>query len=330
LRSWGYKLVGLLVSVVFLYLAVRRVDLMEALRVLGSLNPLWLLAGVFVYLALALPVRAQRWRLLLARQKALSLGEVLVPTYVGYMANNVLPARTGELYRAHFLGRRAGTSRSGAAASIVVERAFDGLVLVALMLVLILLFPQSRILGWAALVTALVFLALAAGILVYGLATEGADRLVDRVLELLPGRLGRAVGPRLKLFMGGLRGASSAAGVLAVVLLTVGAWTLEACAVALVLGAVGISLTFGGFLLVYSLSALAVTLPSGPGSIGPYQYAFVLGLGAFGVSEEVALAASVAVQLGLFGPLVAVGLVLLLVEQTRAGPPSPGSPRPEA
>src|SRR5918997_4135927 len=132
MRFRPYGLAGLLVSVLFVYLAVRKVDLLESLRVLGSLDPRWLFAGMLVYLLLALPIRGLRWRLILREQKPLSLKEIMVPIYVGYMANYVLPARVGELYRAHFLGRRARMSRSGAVASIVIERTFDGLMLVAM------------------------------------------------------------------------------------------------------------------------------------------------------------------------------------------------------
>ena len=125
MRFRPYGLAGLLVSVLFVYLAVRKVDLLESLRVLGSLDLRWIVAGMLVYLLIALPIRGLRWRLILREQKLLSLKEILAPIYVGYMANNVLPARVGELYRAHFLGRRARISRSGAMASIVLERTFE-------------------------------------------------------------------------------------------------------------------------------------------------------------------------------------------------------------
>jgi uncharacterized protein (TIRG00374 family) len=112
------------VSIFFVYLAVRRVDLSESLRALGSVRPGWLVAATLVYLS-GFPVRALRWGRILRSQRVLSFREVLVPAVVGHMANNVLPARTGEVYRAHFLGRRARMSRSGAMGSIVVERTLD-------------------------------------------------------------------------------------------------------------------------------------------------------------------------------------------------------------
>ena len=317
MRSWAYKLSGIFISILFIYLAVRRVNLSESLRVLGSLDLRWLLAGTLVYLLVALPVRALRWRLILRAQKPLSLRRMLVSTYVGYMANNVLPARTGELYRAHFLGRREHMSRSGVVASIVVERTFDGLMLVGMMLLLLFLFPQAYFLSGVSLAMALIFLALAAGILVHSLASHRTHRIVNHGLAFLPEALLERLGGRLEIFLHGIRGISTTGGFLVAGLYTVSAWLLEACAIALVLSSFRISLTLSGFVLVYALSVLATTIPSGPGYVGPYQYAFVLSLGASGISQETALAVSLAVQLALFGALTVLGLALLWREQLR-------------
>lgn len=318
LKSWIYKLAGILVSVLFVYLAVRRVDLSESLRVLGSVNLVILMAATAVFL-IGYPIRALRWQRILREQKTLSVRQTLVPVFVGYMANSVLPARAGELYRAHFLGRRARMSRSGVVASIVVERAFDGLMLALVVTLVFFLFPQEHFLGVAALFTMLTFLALAFGIFLYVLVAERTHWLVDRGLGLLPCVLEERVSARLKIFLLGIRGVSTVRGLLVVGAYTVFVWILEICAYSLAIAAFDVSLPLGGFLLVYTLAALGTTLPAGPGYIGPYQYAFVLGLGVFVVSRETALAVSVAAQLALMGPVTLIGLVLLWREQLRNG-----------
>ena len=152
MRSWLYRSAAILVSAFFVYLAVRRANLSESLHVLGTVRPGWLIAATLVYLS-SFPIRALRWRLILRVQKVLSLRDLLASVFVGYMANNVLPARVGEIYRAHFLGRRARMSRSGVAASIVVERTLDGLMLVCVILLVLVLFPQEHYLGGTALLT---------------------------------------------------------------------------------------------------------------------------------------------------------------------------------
>ena len=319
MKSRLYKLAGILISVLFVYLAVRKVDFSEFVRVLGTIQFGWLLIAILVYF-FSFPVRALRWRQILHHQKALPFREILVPVLVGHMANNVLPARAGEIYRAHFLGRRARMSRSGVLGSIVVERTFDVMMLVSLILFFFFLFPGTHFLGDAALATGLIFLALVAGILFYGFAVEGTHRVIDRILAMLPKKLQVFIDRRLKSFLQGIRGVSTVGGSLKAVAYTALIWALETSAVALVVISFGVSLPLSGYLLVYTLTALGATLPSGPAYIGPYQYAFVLALGFFAVSQEMALAISIAAQFALLGSVTVIGIVLLWREQLRTRP----------
>jgi glycosyltransferase 2 family protein len=330
LKPWHYKVAGVFVSALFVYLAVRKVDLSESVRLLGTVHLGWLSAAALLYLC-AYPFRALRWRGILREQKTISFEGVLVPTFIGYMLNNILPARAGEVYRAHLLGRRAQISRSGAAGSIVVERAFDGVMLVGLVLLLFVLFPQTRFLGGAALATGLIFLALAAGILFYSFAVDGTHRVIDKVLGIVPQGLEESISRRVKFFLRGIRGVSTFRGCLEALVYTVLIWVLEMSAFALVVISFDVTLPPSGYLLVYTLAALGTALPSGPAYIGPLQYAFVLSLGFFAISQETALAISVAAQFALLGSVTVIGLILLWKEQlrpTRALPSRPKKPQP--
>jgi uncharacterized protein (TIRG00374 family) len=314
-----FKFTGVVVSIVFVYLAVRKVDLSEFLRALETVRPGWLIAATLVYLS-SFPIRALRWRGILRDQKPLSLGQIMTPVMVGYMANNVLPARTGEVYRAHFLGRRTQMSRSGAAGSIVVERTFDGLMLICIILLVLVLFPQTRFLGGAVLVMGIVFFALATSIMLYGFAVDHTQRIIDKGMEVLPRRIGAFAGYRIEAFLRGIRGISTVGGYLEAAAYTMLIWTLDASAITLVVISFNVILSPSGYLLVFALASFSSMLPSGPGYIGPLQYAFVVALGVFAVSQETALAVSIVVQLALLGPVTVIGLALLLLEQLRVGP----------
>lgn len=314
LKVWIYRLGGLFVSLLFVYLAVRQADLSESLRVLETASPALLAAAVLVYLS-GLPVRTLRWWRILRSQAPLSRRQVFVPLAVGHMANNVLPARTGEVYRAHFLGRRVGMSRSGVAGSIVVERALDGVMLVFTILAVFFLFPGEGYLGTAALIMGLVFLGLVAGIVVYGLTAARVHRLMDRGVLLLPRRVQGFLKHRVEAFLRGVRGAWEGGGQFEVAAYTLLIWLIEASAIALVVISFGITLPLSGYGLVFALAALSTVIPAGPGYVGPYQYAFVLALGAFAISRETALAVSVAAHLALLGSVTVIGLLLLGREQ---------------
>jgi uncharacterized protein (TIRG00374 family) len=328
LKPYFYRLAGVFISVLFIYLAVRKANLSEFLQVLGTVGLVPLGAAVATYLA-AYPVRALRWQLILKAQQMLSLREILMAVFVGYMANNLLPARAGEIYRAHFLSRRARISGSGAIGSIVVERTFDGLMLVVLILLLFLLFPKTHFLSGAALATGLVFLALAAAILSYRFAVDGTHRAINKILRVLPQKFEEFIDHNLKSFLQGVRGISTVGGWLQAIVYTVLIWTLEISAVALVVISFGVTLPLTGYLLVYTLAALGTALPSGPAYIGPYQYAFVLALGFFAISQEMALAISIVAQVALLGSVTVIGMILLWREQLWRARPLPSPKKPE-
>lgn len=199
--------------------------------------------------------------------------------------------------------------------SIVVERTFDGLMLLALILLVLLMFPQTQFLGGAALAVGGVFLALAAGILIYSLTVDRTHRMLKWMFGLLPGRVRAFAGQRTGAFLKGIRGVSTAGGYLKAGAYTVAIWAMEAGAIALVVISFGVMVPVSGFLLVFALTTLGTTLPSAPGHIGPYQYAFVLALGYFTVSQETALAVSIAAQFALIGSITVIGGLLFYREQ---------------
>jgi len=204
--------------------------------------------------------------------------------------------------------------------SIVTERTFDGLMLMVLMLLLLVSFPKTHFLGGMALSTGLVFVALTAGIAFYSFTTEATHRVIDRILRILPRRFEWFINCRLKSFLQGIRGISTVEGGVKATMYTLLVWTLEISAVALVLISFGVQLPLTGYLLVLTLASLSTALPSGPAYVGPYQYAFILALGFFAISQEMALAISIAAQVSLLGSVTIIGVILLLREQLRTGP----------
>ena len=210
-------------------------------------------------------------------------------------------------------------SRSGVVGSIVVERTFDGLMLVGVILLVFALFPDEGLIGVAAILTGAFFVALALGLLLYGRTAERTHRVLDRGLRLLPHKLREFIWRRLESFLHGIQGFLKTGRILEVSLYTVLIWAIEAGAIAFVVLAFGLNLPPGAYLLVFALASLSTTLPSGPGYVGPYQYAFVLSLGAFAVSREAALAVSVAAQAVLLGSVTVIGLALLWREHLISG-----------
>ena len=128
LKKRWQLLLGVLVSLLFLWLAVQGLHLQEVLGYLRSANYWWLLPGVAVYF-LAVWARTWRWHYLLRPVKVLAIRRLFPIVCIGYFGNNVFPARLGELLRAYVLRRDADVPISTSLAPIIIERVFDGLVM---------------------------------------------------------------------------------------------------------------------------------------------------------------------------------------------------------
>ena len=124
--------VGIAISVVAIWILVRSVDIAAAFEVLRTASPAWIARDAGARRRSTSRARGARWRALLAPIAPLPYRRVLGYTYIGYLANNVLPARLGELYRSHALGEGEGVSRTTVLGTVVVERVVDTVMVVAI------------------------------------------------------------------------------------------------------------------------------------------------------------------------------------------------------
>ena len=279
--------IGVGVSAACIYLVLRGVDLQKTADLIGGARPAWLLLAVCAVIG-DLVFRALRWQVLIRPIHAVPLRRLSAYMLVGYLANNVLPARLGELVRSHYLGDREGISRSATLGTVVVERVVDTVVLVGIGAAAILVLNVRGVVVSAILVGMAI-----AGLLVVALAVAlGAHRLpgAARAAAFL-GRWPRFVGVATRL-RDGLRVAALPRTLAASAALSVAAWSCTVVAVLAVGQSLGIQLTVGEGALLAAGTNLATAVPSGPGYLGTFEYAgqsiaLAFGLGA---SEGLALA----------------------------------------
>src|SRR4030066_2001796 len=129
MKRWQFWL-GLLISALFLYLVLRKIDYAQLWQVLKTANYWWLIPGVAVYF-IALWVRAWRWHYLLRPLKSISTRSMFPIVTMGYAGNNIFPARAGEVVRAVILKKKEGVPISASLATIIVERVFEGIGMLA-------------------------------------------------------------------------------------------------------------------------------------------------------------------------------------------------------
>src|SRR5690606_24067374 len=133
MKKWQFWL-GVIISVLFIWLALRGLQLDEFWSAVQKANYWWLLPGIGVYFV-GVWVRAWRWHYLLKPIKKIPTKTMFPITTIGYMGNNIYPARAGEVLRAVILKRKEGVPVSASLATIIVERIFDGVVMLAFIFV---------------------------------------------------------------------------------------------------------------------------------------------------------------------------------------------------
>ncbi|MCS6886689.1 MAG: flippase-like domain-containing protein, partial [Chloroflexus sp.] len=167
MRYWKLW-IGLIISAIFLGVALYGLDLAHFWAALREANYWWLLPGIAVYFA-TVWVRAWRWQSMLNHIAPVPLRNLFPIVVIGYMGNNVYPARAGEVLRSYVLRRNCGIAMSASLATVVLERLFDGLVMLLFVAVTLPFAPlpaafRALVIGFSALfIVALVgFVALAA------------------------------------------------------------------------------------------------------------------------------------------------------------------------
>jgi len=127
MKRWQIWL-GLIISAVFLYFALRDLHIEDVWGIIQSAKYYWLLPAVVIYFA-GVWVRTWRWQYLLNPLKKISIRTMFPVVNIGYLGNNIYPARAGEVLRAFVLKRREQVPVSASLATIIVERIFDGVVM---------------------------------------------------------------------------------------------------------------------------------------------------------------------------------------------------------
>lgn len=313
---FGWRgVLGIALSAVLLWYTLRGEDLHEIWRVLSSSNPLYWIGCVVAATAI-FPLRARRWQALLAPLgERIPVAPLWQATAIGMMVNNVFPARAGEFARAFAISRaRPEVKFTTALASLVVDRIFDGTMVIALLLLATLdpRFPaDARIEGASAIGIvasfALVLAAALAFVTALVLFPAGSSALAERVVGVVSPRLGARVGALLEAFAGGLGVLRSPRLVLEVLWWTLLHWLLNAFAFWLGFKALGIAAPMTAALFLQGLIAIGVALPSAPGFFGPFELAGKAGLALYGVPTSQAVSWAIGFHILSFIPITVLG-----------------------
>jgi hypothetical protein len=314
---------GVALSALCLYLALRGLRLDEFWRDLQQTNLLWLIPAIAVYFA-SVAVRAWRWGYMLRPFKKLSLGRMYATVCIGYMGNNIYPARIGEIVRAYSLNRSEGVPVGTSLATVFMERLIDGIVMVGFVLVALPSVPNMND-------TVRTIVTLASAVFVIGAAVFFGLALAPKLAEQIAGAIVRKVLPArfqdlvmgfVQKFVDGAQCLRRPTDLLILFVTTIVIWLMETVKYWLIWHGFSANagyrdLPFIDFMLFNGVANLSTIIPSGPGYIGTYEAAGVAIFSALGIDQSLAVAYTLVMHIALWLPVTLLGGFFMLREGLR-------------
>jgi len=324
MKKWQFW-VGVLISAGFLYFALRGLKLGDFWQVVRSANYWWILPGIAVYFV-AVWARAWRWHYLLRPIQKISTWSMFPITCIGYMGNNIYPARAGEVLRAIILKRKEGVPISASLATIIVEKVFDAVVMMGFVFVnlpelakvgaansgFVGNIQEVALIGTGIFIAALLIFILAA--LFPNITAHIVQWFIDRII---PGRIRVRTSGILHKFLDGLASLRSPKNVLMVFLTSVLIWLLETGKYWFVMHAFpgnGFPVSFFALMLMNGVVNLVTIIPSAPGYIGTFDAAGIAVLAAYGVDPSAAAGYTIVLHVALWLPITLLGAYYMMRE----------------
>jgi uncharacterized protein (TIRG00374 family) len=306
--------IGIAISCVSLWLLFRSVPLDEIVKSLRAPNYWWLIPSL-VFGFLAMWIQAARWHILTSPLKKIAMLEIFTATSIGLMFNNVLPFRLGEYARVYVLTRQdEDLPQAPVLATVLVERlVFDLGFLIAVVLWVFLFVPHNRsfeVAGsavWAAL-----FLLIPLAIIIFTAAKpQSVCKVASFVLRLLRLKNRDSVQQSIYRFADMIIRIRRVKIATTAIVLTGLTWLSMAVSIHFLFISFSFSLPFSASFVLLGAVALAIFLPSLPGSIGTFHLAAALALSVYAIAGADARAFSIVLHLSQYIPTTVIGLVFL-------------------
>ncbi len=323
---------GFAISLIFLVLFLARTDFAEIWDAFAEANYVIAFASLPVYFA-GVWFRAWRWQYLLRPITKVTVWRLYPVVIIGLMANNLIPARVGELVRAFILGERERVSKAAALGTIAVDRLFDGLALIPMLVIVALLVGGGNeeleadlyvtsfnvdFVGLAVLMAVLFGIAMV--ILTVLAVSEPWQRRFDvLVMRFTPARLRPTMEGLTTSFFSGLHSLRSPFDMGMALLLSVISWLLEATMYYIIGLAFDIDVGFQHFLLATAAANLAIAVLASQGGVGPFEFVTKQTFIAAGVGSSVAAAYAIGLHALVLLPVIVLGLYFLGTMQLSLG-----------
>ncbi|WPC38878.1 lysylphosphatidylglycerol synthase transmembrane domain-containing protein [Brachyspira hyodysenteriae] len=306
-------IIGIAVSIICLYFAFRGINIKESIEIVKNINVKYFLISLVLSI-LIIALRGLRWECFIPLKKPIKKRTVVMATYIGYMGNNILPAKLGEVARAYILGMKENVSKSALIASVVTERLFDvitGGIILTISVVFIPDLPQTVTYAAIALFVLSIIGFLVLMFLVW--QREFAHKVFHKIFGILPKNIGDKLIEFSCNFIDGIGFKNDPKHIFLIFFYTVLYLIGQVCTIELLMTSFNIKATPIIALFMFAIGGFGFAVPSAPSGIGPFEWAIIFGLSLIGVEKSIAAPYALVYHIMGIVPIVIIGFVFLFM-----------------
>lgn len=316
---WQNLSFNLGISLIFLDFVFANLGWEELTTAFANAN-YWMLVPATLLVMIHIYFRTIRWQWLLKPMGEVGFWPAFRALVIGIAANTVLPARAGEFLRAYVIGRSTGISKTGAFATLVVERVFDGLTVLFLLLVVVVLGTRDERLQTFGLIGAVFYVGVMIALFVFIFNRQAVDNLIH---QRLPKDLAELMLDLIDGFSQGLAILQNPRQLMMVTFWNILTWAVVPVSfwVTLLAFDFGAPIPWQTPVLMLPALGIALSVPGAPGGVGLFQAAVKLtmditfaDLPKVANFDEVVAAVSIVLHLSQFAPEVVMGIFSFMIE----------------
>ena len=285
-------ILGILISVILVYLSIRGINLQDVFRDLKKIQPTYVIFFILLIILMQW-LRSYRWGVILQPMGKIDQFSLFSVTSVGFLAIASIPARIGELARPYLISKRSSIKMSSALGTILIERVLDGFTVLAIAVIVLLLTDLPPWMIRSSIIFFLLALGMFCFIIFLILRRDAALKLINKILSKLPGKFAHKIDELIHHFIDGFQIVTNIKFLLYLFFLSALVWLVDVLAIYMLLKAFGFNLPVMASFVVMIILIVGIAIPTAPGYIGNWHAACWLGLSLFDIAKTEALSFAV-------------------------------------
>ena len=303
-------ILGILISIVLVYLSVRGINLQDVFRDLKNIQLSYVIFFILLVILMQC-LRSYRWGVILQPMEKIDQFILFSVTSVGFLAIASIPARIGELARPYLISKRSSIKMSSALGTILIERVLDGFTVLAIAVIILLLTDLPPWMIRSSIIFFLLALGMFCFIIFLILRRDAALRLFNRILSKLPGKFAHKIDDLIHHFIDGFQVITNIKFLLYLFFLSALIWFVDVLAIYMLLKSFDFTLPVIASFVVMIILIVGIAIPTAPGYIGNWHFACVLALSIFGLAKAEALSFAVVYHFLSMAIVVVLGVAFL-------------------